>query len=98
MNNPEELDWGPVIPEFSSEEENSAIHVFNHRFATREDLKRNLDFIFAKLSYFQNHLPEGMIQKVIFDDRGQNIPDEMAQQFAFIISEKAEFNYMTELN
>ncbi len=95
--NPLELDWGPAIPEFSNFE-NEAIHILNHRFVQREDLKRNLDFIFARLNYFKKHLPEGMSQKVIFDDRGQNIPVELAQQFAFIISQKANFNFMTEQN
>lgn len=98
MIEPLDFDWGPAIPEFVNKNENTVLHVFNHKFSKREDLKRNLDFIFGRLQFFQKHLPEGMKQKIIFDDRGQNIPEELAQQFAFVISQKAEFNFMTELD
>lgn len=67
------LDWGVVTPEFYNNEDNIAVHVFNHLLEGKENLVNSNSFIIARLNWYARHLPAGCIQIIKIDDRGQNI-------------------------
>jgi hypothetical protein len=65
-------DWGPITPD--GIKDNVAIHIVTHELGTRDGIERTIRFVSARVSQFERHLPRGMKQGVIVDDRGQELP------------------------
>ncbi|MCL6560078.1 MAG: hypothetical protein K6U74_15070 [Firmicutes bacterium] len=97
MKHPEDLDWGPVTIEFFSEEENTAVHVFNCDLMSPDNVERCKKFVLGKLKWYKHHLPQGCKQAVIFDDRGQNINDNVRDTLKNILCALAsEVSFVSE--
>jgi hypothetical protein len=75
--NPLDLEWGTATPELVADDSSTAIHVINHALEDAAQLTRNLIFVRGRFAFFARHLPTGMKQHIIFDDRGQNIPEDI---------------------
>lgn len=93
--NPLDLAWGTATPEFVSSDSSTAIHVINHALKDAEQLTRNLMFIRGRVAFFTRHLPTGMKQHIVFDDRGQNIPKDIRDALQQSLSSFATFEYMS---
>ena len=55
---PYEFDWGVVTPEFYNNEDNIAVHVFNHLIERKENLQNSNLFILGRLQWYARNLPE----------------------------------------
>ena len=77
---PMSLEWGNASSEFFNEEKKTAVHVFKHDLTTPERLDRALRFARARLEYLKKKLPDGSIQEIWYDDRGQQIPDDLRKK------------------
>ena len=71
------LNWGTVTPEFYSKEKNSAVHVFNHCLIDEASVDRTIKFAIGRIEWYKNFLPDGCAHEVVFDDRGQDIDDNV---------------------
>ncbi len=94
--NPLDLEWGTATPEFVTEDSSTAIHVINHALSDDAQLARNIAFLRGRIAFFARQLPAGMTQHVIFDDRGQNVPESIRASFRGSMASIASFEYMTE--
>ena len=94
--NPLDLEWGTATPELTAPDASCAVHVINHALPNDAQLKRNLAFIRGRVAFFERHLPRGCMQRIIFDDRGQNIAPNIRESFREAIAAIASFEYMTE--
>jgi len=90
------LNWGAATPEATTEDPDEAIHVINHALQEKAQLVRNIAFIRARVAYFAKHLPNSFKQKVVFDDRGQEIPPALRKSLRREIEKLCEFEYFTE--
>ena len=94
--NPLDLEWGTATPEFVADDSSTAIHVLNHALVDDAQLARNLAFIRGRVAFFSGQLLPGMKQHIIFDDRGQNIPNHVRNSLRDSLTRIASFEYMTE--
>jgi hypothetical protein len=65
-------DWGHITPDWIKD--NVAIHIVTHEVGTPNGIDRTVRFVSARIALFERHLPSGMKQGVIIDDRGQELP------------------------
>jgi hypothetical protein len=75
MHDPREMDWGAIHVDFYRDEGKIAVHLFNHDLSP-PNVELNLRFARGRLRHFAHHLPPGTVQWVIFDDRGQDVPED----------------------
>jgi len=94
--NPFHLQWGSATPEFYSADTLTAIHAINHALRDQDQLVLNLDFIRGRIAFFSRHLPSGATQRIIFDDRGQDIPSAIREEFRTYAQSIAMFEYLSE--
>jgi len=94
--NPLDLEWGTATPEFVSKDSTTAIHVINHSLTDDHQLGINLAFIRGRVAFFARHLPAGMKQHIIFDDRGQQIPATIRDAFRASVQSIASFEFISE--
>lgn len=76
------LDWGTITPEFYNREKNSAVHIFNHNLSGVENINRVIKFALGRIKWYSNNLPPGCSHEVVFDDRGQDIDNNVRKQLA----------------
>lgn len=94
--NPLDLEWGTATPEFISRDSTTAIHVINHSLTDHDQLARNIAFIRGRVAFFSRQLPVGMKQHIILDDRGQQIPPSIREEFRQSVRTIASFEFMSE--
>lgn len=93
---PLDLEWGTATPELVNSDSGVAVHVVNHSLLDSGQLERNVIFLRSRIAFFERHLPPGMRQHVILDDRGQNIPAQIRQSLRAALETIASFEYMSE--
>ena len=86
--NPFVLDWGGVTPEIFDEKTNTAVHIVNHNLELKENIQRSINFLIVRIRWFNHHLPEGVLQKIIIDARGQGITYESLKKMKAAILSK----------
>ena len=68
-------------PEFINEELGEFILVANHSLASAESIQFSIDYNLARISYGQSQLPPHIRTcRVVYDIRGQTIPDAVFAQ------------------
>jgi hypothetical protein len=71
---PFSLPWGIATIELSANEHRIGMHVFAHDLSGPESVARAIRFAVARARWFSLQLPAGFAQWVVFDDRGQSLP------------------------
>ena len=84
------IDWGKFTPEFYSEKHQQAVLVFNVAFENEIDRERVLEYVFHKILWGNKQLPEGTLQSIELDLRGQKV--------SFSIQDKWRENLLQRLN
>ena len=70
---PHSLDWGPITPDVYVDAQKLAVYVVNHDLESAENVARTIRFLRARVRHHAPHLPEGSVQLVHYDDRGQSV-------------------------
>lgn len=70
------LDWGRGTPEGYDEVNREALHILNVNFIGEVNRDRVVNFVCARVLYFDRHLPKGSSQRVRFDLRGQLVSNK----------------------
>jgi hypothetical protein len=74
-----------------------AIHTIAHELGSTSGVERTIRFINARYTLFTRHLPAGMKQAAIVDDRGQNLSTQTRERLrAGLPSELAFVRFFTE--
>jgi hypothetical protein len=79
-DDPWALDWGQGTVEVFQAEKKIALHVINHDLTSSENRSRTLRFLHARIRWFASNLPQGSVQAVRFDDRGQKLASGLRQE------------------
>lgn len=72
-----DLDWGSVTPELYNQEKKTVVHIFNHYLVGEENLSRAIRFAIGRIECFRTYLSVECSHEIVFDDRGQDIDDNV---------------------
>jgi hypothetical protein len=70
------LNWGAVTPEFSNEEQKSAVHILKHDLSSAERVDRACRFALARVAWVAKSAGCAS-QEVWFDDREKDVSPEL---------------------
>jgi hypothetical protein len=80
------MEWGPATVELYSSERKLAVHVFNHDLTSEEAVRKSLRFAIARVRWFSKQLPEGTMQAIRFDDRGQALANTARETIKSVLA------------
>ena len=72
-NVPYNLDWGPVTPDGYDRGKNEALWIVNFNLSTKEQIFRVTNLLIGEIVWAKLNLPDGCIERIILDVRGQRL-------------------------
>ena len=82
--------WGFITPDLTFENNiYDIVHIFNHNLGTDDSIKRTIRFIIGRIRWFEIGLRQKLNHKVVIDDFGQDINQDVKNQIRTALSSYA---------
>ena len=93
-----DLDWGSITPEFYNGDKKIIVHIFNHNLVGEENLSRAIRFSIGRIEWFGKMFFPDFVHEIVFDDRGQNIDENVRGIILKNLSKQAsKVSFISEL-